>query len=52
MLLIIWLFDVHFAIQGLKMALKLKNYPEICEIESVNVTKEDKDSEKLAKKWI
>ena len=31
---------------------KLKNYPEICEIESLDVTKEDKVTEKLAKKWI
>ena len=51
MQLIIWLFNVHFAIQGLKME-KLKNYLEICEIESLNVPKEDKITEKLAKKWI
>ena len=30
----------------------LKNYPEIYEIESLNVTKEDKVTEKLAMKWI
>ena len=29
---------------------KLKNYIEICKIESLNVTKKDKVTEKLAKK--
>ena len=31
---------------------KIKNYPEICEIEWLNVTKEDKITEKLEKKLI
>ena len=45
-LIIIWLFDVHFAIQGLKMT-KTKELSR-----DMNVTKEDKVTEKLAKKLI
>ena len=50
-LLIILLFDVHFVIQGLKWQ-KLMSYPEIWEVESFIVTKEDKVTENIAKKWI